>query len=149
MTKPQINVTPLIDVLLVLLIIFMVVTPMKPSAFDAKIPKPPDTTNDVEPNIETLIVVVNPDSSLALNREKLLASIDDPSALVERLRTVFMLREENMAFVDKRDGSIPQIQRTVFIKAPKSLSYGSVAKVVDAVKMAGASPISLQIDDLE
>ena len=39
MTKPQINVTPLIDVLLVLLIIFMVVTPMKPSAFDAKIPQ--------------------------------------------------------------------------------------------------------------
>ena len=149
MTKPQINVTPLIDVLLVLLIIFMVVTPMKPSAFDAKIPQPPDQSSDVEPNIETLIVVVHRDASMELNREKLSASIDDPGALVERLRTVFKLREENMAFVDNRDGSIPQIQRTVFIKAPKSLSYGSVAKVVDAVKMAGASPISLQIDDLE
>jgi biopolymer transport protein ExbD len=54
-----------------------------------------------------------------------------------------------MAFVDNHDGSSPQIQKTVFIKAPKSLSYGSVAKVVDAVKMAGAAPISLQIDDLE
>jgi len=149
MTKPQINVTPLIDVLLVLLIIFMVVTPMKPSSFDAKIPQPPDQTSGVQPNIDTLIVVVNRDSSMELNREKLSASIDDPGALVERLRTVFKLREENMAFVENRDGSVPQIQSTVFIKAPKSLSYGSVAKVVDAVKMAGANPISLQIDDLE
>ena len=40
-------------------------------------------------------------------------------------------------------------ERTVFIKAPRSLDYGSVARVVDAVKMAGAFPISLQIDDLE
>jgi len=149
MTKPQINVTPLIDVLLVLLIIFMVVTPMKPSAFDAKIPTPPDQRSDVEPNIDTLIVVVHRDASMELNREKLAASVADPAPLVERLRTVFRLREENMAFVNKHDGSIPQIQRTVFIKAPKSLSYGSVAKIVDAVKMAGASPISLQIDDLD
>jgi len=149
MTKPQINVTPLIDVLLVLLIIFMVVTPMKPSSFDAKIPQPPDTNSDVNAHPDTLVVIVNRDASIELNKEKLAASIDEPSALIERLRTVFRLREENMAFVDNRDGSAPQIQKTVFIKAPKSLSYGSVAKVVDAVKMAGSSPISLQIDDLE
>ena len=42
-----------------------------------------------------------------------------------------------------------RIERTVFIKAPRSLDYGSVARVVDAVKLAGAYPISLQIDDLE
>ena len=149
MTKPQINVTPLIDVLLVLLIIFMVVTPMKPSAFDAKIPQPPDDNSDVRSHPDTLVVVVNRDSSLDLNHENLTASVDDPSKLVERLKNVFKLREENMAFADNHDSSAPQIQKTVFIKAPKGLSYGSVAKVVDAVKMAGASPISLQIDDLE
>jgi len=42
-----------------------------------------------------------------------------------------------------------RIERTVFIKAPRSLDYGSVARVVDAVKVAGAYPISLQIDNLE
>ena len=149
MTKPQINVTPLIDVLLVLLIIFMVVTPMKPSAFAAKIPQQPDTNPIVQVNPDVLVVVVNRDASMKLNKEQITATIDEPTALIERLGTVFKLREENMAFVDNHDGSVPQIQRTVFIKAPKSLSYGNVAKVVDAVKMAGASPISLQIDDLE
>jgi biopolymer transport protein ExbD len=145
MNKPQINVTPLIDVLLVLLIIFMVVTPMKPSAFEAKIPQPPDKNAIVDPRPDTLIVIVNSDASIKLNSEKLAASIDDPSVLIERLKSVFELREENLAFSD----DLQHIQKTVFIKAPRNLDYGSVAKVVDAVKMAGASPISLQIDDLE
>jgi biopolymer transport protein ExbD len=42
-----------------------------------------------------------------------------------------------------------KIEKTVFIKAPRSIDYGSVVKVIDAVKLAGADPISLQIDDLE
>jgi len=42
-----------------------------------------------------------------------------------------------------------EIEKTVFIKAPKNLNYGSVAKVVDAVKTSGAAPIGLQIDDLQ
>jgi biopolymer transport protein ExbD len=149
MTKPQINVTPLIDVLLVLLIIFMVVTPMKPSAFDAKIPSEPDNTKDVGVHPDTLVVIVNRDASLRLNKEQLTASIGEPTALIERLKNVFQLREQNLAFTDKHDGSVPEIQRTVFIKAPKNLDYGSVARVLDAVKMSGASPVSLQIDDLE
>ena len=41
------------------------------------------------------------------------------------------------------------IERTVFIKAPRSLSYGNVARVVDAVKLGGAFPIALQIDSLD
>ena len=55
----------------------------------------------------------------------------------------------DLAFADNNDGSVPHIQKTVFIKAPKNLDYGSVARVLDAVKMAGASPVSLQIDNLE
>lgn len=149
MNKPQINVTPLIDVLLVLLIIFMVVTPMKPSAFDAKIPAEPDTTKDIDTHPDTLVVIVNSDTSLRLNKEESSASIDKPAALIERLKNVFKLREQNLAFADSTDGSVPQVQKTVFIKAPKNLDYGSVARVLDAVKMAGASPVSLQIDDLE
>jgi len=58
--------------------------------------------------------------------------------LTTRLSEVFRLRDENA-----------NSQRTVFIKAPKSLSYGTVVLLIDAVKAAGADPISLQIDDLD
>jgi biopolymer transport protein ExbD len=41
-----------------------------------------------------------------------------------------------------------EVEKTVFIKSPKSVRYGDVIKVIDAAKMVGASPIGLQIDDL-
>jgi len=139
MNKPNINVTPLIDVLLVLLIIFMVVTPVKPSKFDARVPSESKADDPrVEPHPDTLVVIVRADSSLGLNNERLDATVSSPEALIHQLKRVFAAREQN--FVN---------QRTVFIKAPKNLDYGTVAKVVDAVKMSGAAPISLQIDRLD
>jgi biopolymer transport protein ExbD len=148
MSKPQINVTPLIDVLLVLLIIFMVVTPLKPSAFQAKIPAEPDTDPRITNDPDTLVVAVSSDANLRLNNENKKGTVEDPQELIERLRSIFEQRTQNMAFVEP-DGLTPHIQRTVFIKAPRGLDYGSVAKVVDAVKIAGANPVSLQIDDLD
>jgi biopolymer transport protein ExbD len=150
MTKPQINVTPLIDVLLVLLIIFMVVTPMKPSSFEAKIPAEPDNDPRVYVRPDTLIVSIGTDSKLRLNRDDLAASVAEPAVLIEGLRAVFEQRMQNGAFVENADGGSEQhIEKTVFIKAPRGLDYGSVAKVVDAVKTAGANPVSLQIDGLD
>ena len=143
MTKPNIIVTPLIDVLLVLLIIFMVITPMKPSDFKAKIPQ--ETKEFGEPNIHTLIVTVNSDYSLKLNQEKDFGTVENPNKLIEKLENVFAQRTENGVF----DESNKNIVKTVFIKAPRSLPYGEIVKVVDAVKTAGADPISLQIDDLD
>jgi|SRR5688572_15486102 len=143
MSKPHINVTPLIDVLLVLLIIFMVVTPMKPGSFDARIPSEPDQDSIVEPDPRTLVVTVTADSRLFLNREDQKATVADPKNLIDRLAQVFKQREEN------EDGDVSRVLKTVFIKAPRALDYGSVAKVVDAVKQAGARPVSLQIDELE
>lgn len=137
MSKPEINVTPLIDVLLVLLIIFMVVTPVKPSKFDARIPSEP-TKDAAEVPPQMLIVTVGSDTSLGLNTEKLDATVSSPDAMIARLKEVFAAREQNL-----------ENERTVFIKAPKNLDYGTVAKVVDAVKMSGAAPISLQIDQLD
>lgn len=152
-TKPIINVTPLIDILLVLLIIFMVVAPLKPSGFKARVPAEPDNTTDVQLNPNSLVVVVNPDSSLDLNGEKNLGTIDDPQRLTERLVTVFAERTRNLVFASGMETrtDLPlesRIQKTVFIKAPRSMSYGQIVKVVDAVKGAGANPIGLQIDDL-
>ena len=137
MAKPDINVTPLIDVLLVLLIIFMVVTPVKPSKFDARIPSEP-RNDSVNVNIDTLIVTIGRDASLTLNSEHLEATAASPNALIERLKNVIEERTRNLVN-----------ERTVFIKAPKSIDYGSVARVVDAIKQSGAAPISLQIDRLD
>ncbi|MBK6724547.1 MAG: biopolymer transporter ExbD [Pyrinomonadaceae bacterium] len=155
MLKPTLNVTPLIDVLLVLLIIFMVVTPLKPSAFKTRVPaEDRELPKNIEINPKTLAVIVGKDSTLALNTETGLGTASDSDALTTRLKAVFAERIANddvsHSFAD--DPNRPfrdRIERTVFIKAPKDLDYGSVARVVDAVKLSGAYPISLQIDRLD
>jgi biopolymer transport protein ExbD len=151
MTKPTINVTPLIDVLLVLLIIFMVLTPLKPSAFKAKIPQEPKTKGEANPH--TLVVSVGKDSSLSINKESGVGTIDAPERVVTMLKNTFAKRVENQAYAASLAGESglteeERIEKTVYIKAPRGLDYGSVAKVIDAVKQSGARPISLQIDDL-
>ena len=66
MSKPHINVTPLIDVLLVLLIIFMVVSPLRPDAFKAKVPA--ELTNDTPSDPQTLVVIIGKDSGQPATR---------------------------------------------------------------------------------
>ena len=143
MTKPEINVTPLIDVLLVLIIIFMVVSPLKPSSFKVKLPSEPRATPRDEPHPDTLLVTINNDSMLELNKETGLGSVDDAAALSRRLGQVFQEREANGDVDDSGN-----VVKTVFIQASEGTAYGDVAKVVDAVKVAGANPISLQIDGM-
>lgn len=146
--SPNINVTPLIDVLLVLLIIFMVITPSKPSRFEAKIPaEPKDEDKNVvlKPNPNTLIVFINRDGGkLRLNTEDI-GDISDTEPLTAKLQEVFKDREARGVL---REGT-NEVEKTIFIKAPRSVKYGDVVKVIDAVKTAGAQPIGLQIDDLE
>lgn len=144
--KPNINVTPLIDVLLVLLIIFMVITPVKPSKFEAKVPaEPKDQQNvEVKPNPLTLVVAIDRNNrTISLNNEPA-GSVDEPQPLIDKLKAIFQQREQN----DVRSEQSNQIEKTLFIKSPKSIKYGDVARVIDAVKEAGATPIGLQIDDL-
>ncbi|HMT08389.1 MAG TPA: biopolymer transporter ExbD [Pyrinomonadaceae bacterium] len=142
---PSINVTPLIDVLLVLLIIFMVITPLKPSRFEAKVPaEPKDEVNvNVKPNPLTLVVAIANDGSVSLNNERL-GEVTDTSKLKDRLTEVFKSREEQGVL---REGT-NEVEKTIFLKSPKSAKYGDVVKVIDAAKGAGASPIGLQVDDL-
>lgn len=153
-TKPQINVTPLIDVLLVLLIIFMVITPLKPTDFKAKIPSEPATDEIVKENPDTLVVKLSTNYSLDLNNKSVSATVQDSDNLTKELKKVFQLRLENRNFAPEKEfktelSDMQKVQKTVFIKAPRSIDYGSVAKVIDAVKLSGAEPISLQIDDLD
>lgn len=146
--SPNINVTPLIDVLLVLLIIFMVITPSKPSRFEAKVPAEPKDDNKnviLKPNPNTLIVFVNRDGGkLRLNQDDI-GDVSDTTPLTAKLEETFKYRESTGVL---REGT-NEVEKTVFIKAPKSVKYGDVVKAIDAVKLAGAEPIGLQIDDLE
>src|SRR5437762_11564326 len=92
---PYINVTPLIDVLLVLLIIFMVVTPLKPSRFKADIPTqrdPNEDTSKLKPNPLTLVVTISPDLQLKLNADSM-GSVNDPSELSATLQQTFQQRK--------------------------------------------------------
>ena len=144
--KPNINVTPLIDVLLVLLIIFMVISPLKPSRFEAKVPAEPKEQQNIEvkPNPLTLVVNIARDTrAVSLNNESA-GTVDDAEALTPKLREIFKTRENNGTFKEGTN----EVEKTIFIKSPKSVHYGDVVKVIDAAKMAGAQPIGLQIDDL-
>jgi biopolymer transport protein ExbD len=153
---PYINVTPLIDVLLVLLIIFMVVTPMKPSRFMAQIPEPPEPRPGPPPegDVLTLVVAIKEDGTLELNKLGAMGTISDTGKLSTELVRVFQGRLENHTYRPDMlyRSDLPEeerIQKTVFIKAPRSIPYGEVVKVLDGIKGAGAEPIGLQVDELD
>jgi len=150
--KPFINVTPLIDVLLVMLIIFMVSAPLKPSRFMTKTAAKPDS-QPVNPNDKTLVVTINLDRTLMLNRSAEMGSVSDTSKLSKTLVELFQKRLQNQVYRDEfRDRiDLPdamRVEKTVFIKAPRSILYAEVMRVLDGIKGTGASPIGLQIDDL-
>src|SRR5215510_3922834 len=127
---PFINVTPLIDVLLVLLIIFMIISPTRPNKFDARIPDKQKADIDVENN-DALVVTINPGGGYALNMQQAATLVELQSLLSRAL-----------------DGR-PVDLKAVFLKAPRTLNYGEVAKVIDIMKLAGCAPIGLQIENLD
>jgi biopolymer transport protein ExbD len=151
--RPNINVTPLIDVLLVMLIIFMVASPLKPARFLTKVPSKPEPDDRVQPPPLGLVVTIKYDRSLMLNTTNDVGSVYDTAKLSSMLADVFQQRLRNHAYSDQlRDRiDLPEamrIERTVFIKAPRSIPYAEVVRVLDGIKGAGANPVGLQIDDL-
>jgi len=151
--KPTINVTPLIDVLLVLLIIFMVASPLRPARFLAQVPAQPDRDDRINANINTLVVTIKPDRTLTLNSLSDLGSVSDTEKLRMTLVDLFHQRLQNHVYRDDARDRVDlpdsaRIERTVFIKAPRSMPYADVVLVLDGIKGAGANPVGLQIDDL-
>jgi biopolymer transport protein ExbD len=126
---PSINVTPLIDVLLVLLIIFMVISPARPSRFETKLPE--QSRNLSATHSENLVVTINRDGSLQLNQQSAANLIELSSWLHYAL-----------------DGR-PADRKAVFIKAPRAHRYGEIVRVIDVMKAAGSAPIGLQLENLE
>lgn len=123
---PVINLTPLIDVLLVLLIIFMVIQPHKEAKLPVKAPE--RATGIVEPPPETLMLTVSGDMRLELN-----------SRAVEVNELLTLLGE----LMEQRSVEA----RTLFIKAPPILAYGPVVLLIDLAKGAGVVTVGLVKDE--
>ncbi|HEV2705974.1 MAG TPA: biopolymer transporter ExbD [Pyrinomonadaceae bacterium] len=156
--QPNINVTPLIDILLVLLIIFMVITPLKPARFKTLVPeKSEELSSAAKQSPRTLSVAITKDLKVTLTRGQTQiaeASVNDTGPIAQRLAQEFKERREandwRPGFENRPELSPDErIEKTVFLKAPESFNYGEVVKVIDAVKGAGANPVGLQTELLE
>ena len=153
--KPNVNVTPLIDILLVLLIIFMVISPLRPARFKTLVPQQP-AREDILISPLTLVVEVGADSRLSLIRGRDVVAegtVEEAGAVAARLADEWRERKARgqwKAEMTSRADLPPdqRIERTVFVRAPRSARYGEVAKVIDAIKGAGAQPVGLQTDEL-
>jgi biopolymer transport protein TolR len=125
----DINMTPMIDILLVLLIIFMVITPLTPHGLEALAPEPPDKKNQPPPDQDrTVVIVIDKDKSMHINQEE-----TDMDKLGPRLEQIFKTRAE----------------RVVFVKGDPDLEYQTVARAIDIAKGAQIDKIGLMTPKLE
>ncbi|HEX8650149.1 MAG TPA: biopolymer transporter ExbD [Pyrinomonadaceae bacterium] len=98
---------------------------------------------DIKPNPLTLVVAVTSERKLVLNGDEM-GTTDDTSRLAQKLTDIFQTRAEMRAYRPGTD----KVEKTTYIRAARSLSFGEVKQVMDAVKQAGADPTGLQVDDL-
>ena len=121
----DINITPYIDILLVLLIIFMVITPVRQMDLDVKVPQTSQDQGAIDPSV--IVVSIGESARIAINNEE--TSIGN---LGPKLQEIYSKRSN----------------KNMFVSASAKLPYGDVVKVIDIAKGAGVGDIGLLTEEI-